>query len=267
MHTIFIYSLAIRAATIAFGPFVENGCPQKPIRCDMKTDLQSNVPLPARMLILVVFILCAASAATPADEKRPEDQLITIDVKNKPLGKVLEELQLSTGTSFSIDIQWKDVPVSVSLNRTPLHEGLARILAKLNSVIIYESNSKIKIFILGKIEPGKAMAGPAGLPRYPPPPGYQQTSPPQISEPEPLAPDETQESETVPDVGKEQATGAESNAVDNGGKAEEEGAADTQEIGSAESKKTEESTTDESGNPSEGNSPDTDGAADKQGGG
>jgi hypothetical protein len=219
------------------------------------------------VLILAVFILCAASAAASAEEVRPEDQLITIEVKNKPLGTVLEELQVSTGTSFSLDIQWKDIPVSVSLNNTPLHEGLARILSKLNSVIIYESNSKVKIFILGKVEPAKAMAGPAGLPRYPVPPANQQPNPPQISEPEPVPADETQESETFPDVEKEQAAGVESTSIDNGGKAEEEVAADTEKIGSAESNKTEESPTDGSGKPSEENSPDAGGATDKQGGG
>ena len=233
----------------------------------MKSHHHAKTPSQVRVLILAVFILCAASAAASADEDRPENQLITIDVKNKPLGKVLEELQISTGTSFSLDIQWKDIPVSVSLNNTPLHEGLARILAKLNSVIIYESNSKVKILILGKIEPAKAIAGPGRSLPYPPTPAYQQPSPPQISEPEPVPPAETQESETVPDVEKEQATGVESTAIDNGGKAEEEVAADTEEIGSAESKKTEESTPDESEKPSEENSPGADGATDKQGGG
>lgn len=58
-----------------------------------------------------------------------------------------------------------------------------------------------------------------------------------------MAPAETQESETVPDVEKEEVTEVDSKAVDESGEAAEEVVGDTEEIGSAESKKTEESTT------------------------
>jgi hypothetical protein len=128
-------------------------------------------PFPVRVLTLAFFILCAAPTAVVADEKPREDQLITMDVKNKPLGKVLEELQISTGISFSLNIEWKDIPVSVTLSRTPIDKGLKRILNNYNSVVIYNrKENSIQIRILGKVEPSAASKAPPGVVYRPEPP-------------------------------------------------------------------------------------------------
>jgi hypothetical protein len=153
----------------------------------MKCDLQSNAPFPVWVLIPAVFVLCAAPVAAPADEKPPGDQLITMNVKNKPLGQVLEELQSATGTSFILNIQWKDIPVSVSLNKTPLTIGLKRMLANYNNIVIYNhAKNSIQIRILGKVEPSAVSKAPPGV----------------VYRPEPL-PEVVEETET-PDTGAEE---------------------------------------------------------------
>ena len=98
-----------------------------------------------------------------------------------PLGKVLEKIEEVTDLKFKLDEQWKDIPVSVTLDKAPLDKALKRILVNLNNVIIYGSNDLVKIVVFGKAEPGSATGRPAG------PPPYKQPLP--LPQPPPL-PDE-----------------------------------------------------------------------------
>jgi hypothetical protein len=123
----------------------------------------------------------------------PEELPITISVQNEPLGQVLNKIGDETGMTFSVDVQWKTYPVSVTLYKTPLHKGLKRILANLNNVIIYESGNKVKIIILGKIEPSKKG------PKYQPTPVYRQPGPAPEAEPEPDETDEPPNTEAKTD--------------------------------------------------------------------
>ena len=98
-----------------------------------------------------------------------------------PLGEVLEKIEETTDLKFNLDEQWKDIPISVTLDKTPLDKALKRILVNLNNVIIYGSNDQVKIVVFGKAEPGSATGRPAG------PPSYVQPQP--LPQPPPL-PDE-----------------------------------------------------------------------------
>jgi len=170
---------------------------------------------------------------TIAADLLPEEQPFSLSVQNEPLGQVLKKIETETGLVFSIEDQWRSFPVSASLHQTPLHKGLKRILANLNNVIIYGSNNQVKIVILGKVEPAKALSGPAGLPRYQPTPAYQQPGSAEASEPEP---DEPREPETPPEVEKEEANEADSRATDEGIKVDEPGPENTLEESAAEEK-------------------------------
>ena len=132
----------------------------------------------------------------------PEEQPITIRVQNEPLSQVLDKIGNETGITFSVDVQWKTYPVSVSLYKTPLHKGLKRILANLNNVIIYESNNKVKIVILGKIETGKK------TPRYQPTPVYKQPGPAAAPKSEPEQPEEAEEAPESETEADEKSVGA-----------------------------------------------------------
>jgi hypothetical protein len=218
------------------------------------------------ILFVPLFQTFAGDSDVVVVERLPEDQPVTISVQNEPLAAVLDKIGADTGLAFSIDVQWKDTPVSVSLHKTPLHKGLKRILANFNNVIIYESNTKVKIVILGKIEPAKAVSGPAGLPRYQPTPAYQQPGPEETSEPEPEEPDTPPESESAPEVDQEEATEADASATDEGEKTEEPAAEGTEEESAAEEKAPAE---DAPAAPTEVKdvSPDADTATDNQSGG
>lgn len=140
--------------------------------------------------------VCAASASSVASLAAHE-YLITLNVQNTPLGAVLEKIEADTDLKFNIDEQWKDVPVSVTLEKIPLDKALQRILVNLNNVVIYGSNDQVKIVVFGKAAPGAASGRPAGPPlqEQPPPPlPDEYRSFPQESEPEDgPAPEESSE--------------------------------------------------------------------------
>jgi hypothetical protein len=99
-----------------------------------------------------------------------------------PLGEVLKKIEEATDLKFTLDDQWKDIPVSVTLDKAPLDKALKRILVNLNNVVIYSSNDLVKIVVFGKAEPGSANGRPAL------PPSYAQPLP--LPQPPPL-PDDT----------------------------------------------------------------------------
>jgi hypothetical protein len=87
------------------------------------------------------------------------EELISLDIKNKPLGEVLEDISAETGYQFSIDESWNKFPVTASIKNEPLHKGLQRILRNLNNAVIYGSDGTIKIKIY---EREKSSGNPAG---------------------------------------------------------------------------------------------------------
>jgi hypothetical protein len=135
----------------------------------------------AILLLAAPFSTVAAASASSVESLSGNDSLITISVQNMPLGEVLEKIEETTDLKFNLDEQWKDIPVSVTLDKTPLDKALKRILVNLNNVIIYGSNDQVKIVVFGKAEPGSATGRPAG------PPSYVQPQP--LPQPPPL-PDE-----------------------------------------------------------------------------
>ena len=186
--------------------------------------------------IVLQFHAYAGDKTVETANQSPEEQPVTLKVQNEPLGQVLDKIGDETGITFSVDVQWKTHPVSVTLYQTPLHKGLKRILANLNNVIIYESTDKVKIVILGKIEPTKKAT------RYQPTPVYQQPGPAAVSKPEAEEPDQEPESETEADSKKVGAPAADASDSDEKEESDETQTEDAKEE-TAESEKPEEDTT------------------------
>lgn len=115
----------------------------------------------AVFFILFNLICCyGLSMPLPANcENSIAEELISLDIKNKPLGEVLEDISAETGYQFSIDESWNKFPVTASIKNEPLHRGLQRILRNLNNAVIYGSDGTIKIKIY---EREKSSGNPAG---------------------------------------------------------------------------------------------------------
>lgn len=103
----------------------------------------------AAPLILISFIFChALLLASPAScGNSIAEEVISLDIKNQPLGDVLEQISAETGYEFSIDESWTNLPITASIKNMPLHVGLKRILRNFNNAVIYGSDGVIKIKI------------------------------------------------------------------------------------------------------------------------
>ncbi len=137
---------------------------------------------------IVFGSLFFGSVCWPAADRFPGDDPISLNVKNEPLGDVLDKITEATGYEFSISESWADLPVTASFKDLPLHKGLKRILANTNNAIIYGAKGKIKIVIYDKASTaGRSPTSPMGS-SYPPQPHVGSRS-----YPEPPAPAERDE--------------------------------------------------------------------------
>jgi type II secretory pathway component GspD/PulD (secretin) len=111
-------------------------------------------------LFLVMLCLILPVSSTEGNESNMGDELISLTVKDEPLGDVLYKVSMATGYDIIVDNKWQNYRVSASLEEVSLHKGLKRILRNLNSAIIYVSRKRIKIVIYDKTTPDKASLAP-----------------------------------------------------------------------------------------------------------
>ncbi|BBO91854.1 hypothetical protein [Desulfosarcina ovata] len=145
----------------------------------------------------VCWIAGGISAQPLMAQDAAVDPLISLTVKDQPLGEVLDTLAAETGYQFKLNSQWEDWPVSATIGNLPLEKGLKRLLRSLNHTIIWESDNVVTIMVYGKTDPGGT--GPA----------VSFASPPQAEPQEPVpAPDDEQvEDEETDETPEEAAEG------------------------------------------------------------
>lgn len=102
------------------------------------------------LLFHATFYLFLPISSSVAKETGAGEELISLTVKDEPLGDVLYKVSMDTGYDISLDDKWQNYRITASFKEISLHKGLKRILKDLNSAIIYVSNKKIKIIIYGK---------------------------------------------------------------------------------------------------------------------
>jgi len=116
------------------------------------------------LIILLFFVtpsLFLPISSWAANETEAGDELISLTVKDEPLGDVLYKVSMATGYDISLDNKWQNYRVTASLEEVSLHKGLKRILRNLNSAIIYVSSKKIKIIIYDKTTTEDASLSPS----------------------------------------------------------------------------------------------------------
>ena len=75
------------------------------------------------------------------------DEIISLNVTDRPLGEVLENISIAAGCQFSIDESWEDYPITASFDNEPLHRGLKRVFRNINNAVIYGADRTIRIII------------------------------------------------------------------------------------------------------------------------
>ena len=95
-----------------------------------------------------------------------QDPLIVLTANQEPLGDILKTITQETGYTFNLNKDWRDYPVSATIDNLPLEKGLKRLLRSLNHTIIWESDRIITIKIFSKVDPKRPK--PAVSPSFSP---------------------------------------------------------------------------------------------------
>ncbi len=77
------------------------------------------------------------------------DEIISLDVTDRPLGEVLKSLSIAANCNLSIYESWEDYPITASFENEPLSMGLKLILRNINNAVIYGADRIIKIMVYG----------------------------------------------------------------------------------------------------------------------
>jgi hypothetical protein len=96
--------------------------------------------------ILFVGLLSAALPAAPCrGADRAADPTITLDVQNEPLRSVLERISKTTNWKIIVPDRWLDKPITQTLDKVPMEEGLRFILKDAgieNLLLTYDENGR-----------------------------------------------------------------------------------------------------------------------------
>jgi len=103
------------------------------------------------MFVFVVFLAGLLSANLTPDycwgsDKVSTHSTITLDVKNEPLRSVLGKISKTTQWKIKAPEKWMDKPVSQTLNKATLEEGLRAVLKSAgveDLLLLYDENIKV----------------------------------------------------------------------------------------------------------------------------
>ena len=124
----------------------------------------NNIHQYSTMVFAIFWLACCGGLLFPASavgEKSVADEIISLEVADKPLGEVLENISDAAGCQFTIDASWEDYPITASFKNEPLYRVLKRIFRDFNNAVIYGSDRKIKIIIYDEGTSAGAKAGHA----------------------------------------------------------------------------------------------------------
>ena len=138
------------------------------------------------------------------------DEIVSLNVTNRPLGEVLENISMTAGCQFSIDESWEDYPITASFNNKPLHRGLKLIFRNINNAVIYGADRTIRIIIYDEaIFSGKAIRHSATIkPSHEPILQNQPFSEATAPQPEPVDAEDSSDAENVDQPPEETAESA-----------------------------------------------------------
>ena len=124
-----------------------------------------------------VLGICIFSAADARGATEFRDELISLNLENRPLSEVLNAITENTGHTFIISEEWLDYPVSVTVSDMPLHRVLKLIFANLNNAIIYKSDGSSKIMVYAESVSSTPSSAPQAGASVPETPSSQEMGP------------------------------------------------------------------------------------------
>lgn len=100
-------------------------------------------------IIVIIFICTSAEGNFPSDQSgqetvpadglfsHPERAVLSMDIKDEPLKKVLERISDQHGITFVLPPSLAEEKVMIRFSDLPLEEGLSKILSPYNHIFIY----------------------------------------------------------------------------------------------------------------------------------
>jgi hypothetical protein len=126
-------------------------------------------------IFAVLFVELFSANLTPdccwASDKVSTNSTITLDVKNEPLRSVLEKISKTTRWKIKAPEKWMDKPVSQTLNKVTLEEGLRSVLNNAgieDLLLLYDENIRV-VTLFDTESPQKQVAGRPPAPVNAPP--------------------------------------------------------------------------------------------------
>lgn len=125
--------------------------------------MKSQRKLITRIVIIFAFLLSLDGYLIRplwGAESATNEIVFSLNVKDKPLSVVLRTIYEQTGFNFLVSAAAKNVPVTISLSKVPLQEGLSRVIKSAgisNHAIVFDSGRNISIIIID----GSNIASPA----------------------------------------------------------------------------------------------------------
>jgi len=129
---------------------------------------------PQRKSIVCILVIFALLLSLDGDMIRPvwgteseiNEIVFSLDVRDKPLSDVLGTIYQQTGFNFLVTGAARNLPVSISLSKVSLEEGLNRIVKSTgvsNFSIVFDSRKNISIIIIDRSNlPLNAREKPSG---------------------------------------------------------------------------------------------------------
>jgi hypothetical protein len=143
----------------------------------MEMTIMPKQPITFIVFVFVVLFVELFSANLPTDycwgsDKESADPAITLDIKNEPLRTVLGKISKTTRWQINAPDKWMDKPVSQTLIKATLEEGLRAVLKSAgveDLLLLYDENIKV-VTLFDTEGPQKQAAGrpPAPINVQPP---------------------------------------------------------------------------------------------------
>jgi len=99
-------------------------------------------------ILIIVFVIVYSGHAS--------DEQFSMQIQNKTLAEVFQDLIQMSGRTISFDKEWTDQPINIRFVNLTLEMAIAKILTNLNHVVIFEQDT-IQVKIYGVVTPDKGI--------------------------------------------------------------------------------------------------------------
>ena len=112
------------------------------------------------ILCFFIFSLVAKLGIIGAEDKKLNGPVLTIEIKDEPLRKVLKKISEASGYEIRFNSQLADEKINLQLTNVTLNEAIARVLSAYNKIALWDDKNHIlTLLIFKKDSPPVSLSG------------------------------------------------------------------------------------------------------------